>query len=97
LVFYKLLELLELLSFAKLRFLELLGNMLKIGPNTGSLALARFRLGQLVEPVQSGIIDGFGYVEAEIESTVIAAAHDQHELSRFVLRFTNFKFGVFFL
>jgi hypothetical protein len=58
-----------------------------VSSNAVAGALARSRERELVEPVESSVVDGFGDVETEVKSAVIAASQYKHELARLVLHF----------
>lgn len=60
-------------------------------------AVAGAALHQLRQPAESGVVDGLGDVEAEVEAAVVAALQDQHELARPMLRLADEQFGVLLL
>jgi len=67
------------------------------GPNTVSGARARLAIRQSWQPANSGVVHSFCNVEAKVESAVIAATQDKHELSSFMFSFDDLQFRVFFL
>lgn len=49
----------------------------------------------MIKPANCGVIDRLCDVEAEVETAVVAATEDQHELSGLVLGLADFEIGVF--
>ena len=76
-------------------FLQIFEYFSRVSLDTASGALARLRFGDLAKPVQSAIIDSFGNIESKIETAMVAATQDEHELSRFMFHFGQFQFRIF--
>jgi hypothetical protein len=63
---------------------EVVENGLNFASHTSFEALAEADSDEFFKPIESGIVDGFGDVEASIEAGVVSSAEYHHDLAGFV-------------